>query len=786
MKSNNMTQDRFDRLFEWIRRNRFLLLILFFLLTAAAFFRLTQVTYQNDVAVMLPKSPAIGQTLHFIQTSDMSDTIAFSIRLKDPKGRDLLEQVDLFAAQLKNQPQIIKVVTGMEHLDMDLIRSQMVQHLPQLLAPDPERFKETQTDEAVARKIQQVFLMLTTPGSSMMQATLAKDPFGWSNPVMDRMLGLSRSLGFNVKIRELHFVDPTGEYALVLAKTNVPVTDADGSEQLLGAIKKIVAAQEQLEIETICGHRHTLSNQQIIKKDILVTSVIITLAFTVLMIFMFRSADAASIFILPFFAIVLSVLVSTFIFDSLSYFMIGFAAVIAGFSVDYGIHLYAAWKIDGYQKFKATIRPVMIASLSTTGVFVSLFGSSVEGYRELAIFSILSILICVVLSILFLPHFWKGSGTLKKFGISFELPASYSRWVICGWAVVIAVSLACIWNTSFTQATDISKFDGSDKSVFEAEKRFYQVWGGEKRPGVIVTEVDDLEIGWQVYEALSRKMQNKVKGFNSLALLLPSSDNQKKNRDAWKAFWTQARTSDVKERVAKAAASFGFQPDAFDAFLTLLNAEDTDEDAFSIKAFEIFGPNFVQKSDGRYRLLSYFEDSDENIRTVEGLLPDAGHSYMVSRTRLSNIIGTHLMADMRVIGVIAAVWIIGLIIIFLRRPVPVFLAFVPVVTAIGMVFLVLTLFRMEVTAIVLITLVIILGLSLDYGVFISSAATPEQRHSVVMAATFSCMTTVMGAGALLFARHPVMFTIGVTLVSGVLAAYLSAVFCIPAFQKVFK
>ncbi|MCP4353043.1 MAG: hypothetical protein GY795_46930 [Desulfobacterales bacterium] len=48
------------------------------------------------------------------------------------------------------------------------------------------------------------------------------------------------------------------------------------------------------------------------------------------------------------------------------------------------------------------------------------------------------------------------------------------------------------------------------------------------------------------------------------------------------------------------------------------------------------------------------------------------------------------------------------------------------------------------------------------------------------------LTTVMGAGALLFASHPVMFSIGVTLVSGVVAAYLSAVFCIPAFQRVFK
>ncbi len=79
-----------------------------------------------------------------------------------------------------------------------------------------------------------------------------------------------------------------------------------------------------------------------------------------------------------------------------------------------------------------------------------------------------------------------------------------------------------------------------------------------------------------------------------------------------------------------------------------------------------------------------------------------------------------------------------------------------------------------------------MGISLDYGVFISGAGSDEERNSVILAASFSMLTTVMGAGALLSASHPVMFSIGVTLVSGVVAAYLSAVFCIPAFQKVFK
>jgi len=53
-----------------------------------------------------------------------------------------------------------------------------------------------------------------------------------------------------------------------------------------------------------------------------------------------------------------------------------------------------------------------------------------------------------------------------------------------------------------------------------------------------------------------------------------------------------------------------------------------------------------------------------------------------------------------------------------------------------------------------------------------------------MAVSLSAATTFVGAGVLLFAEHPALFSIGITLVIGVLAGYLSSVFVIPAFQRI--
>ncbi len=563
------------------------------------------------------------------------------------------------------------------------------------------------------------------------------------------------------------------------------MTDAQKSQTLLLAIDDVIKTFPDLDIVTVCGHKHTLSNQKVVKKDIFITTIIITFSFIVLMLFMFKTFDALTIFILPFFAIVISVFISSFILDSLSFFMIGFAAVIAGISVDYGIHLFVAWKTQGYQGLKNIIRPVGIASLSTMGVFVSFFISSVHGYKELAVFSILSIVICVLLSICFVPHFWAGKNLIPNINIPAQLSTGKSKLILTVWSVIFFFSMICMLNSDFTKTTDISAFDGSEPAVFEAEEKFYNVWGGREKPGVIVTQGKNIETAWQEYELIADKLKNNIDGFNSLAIILPSKKKQKENLLRFKQFWSNEKISMVKKQFIDATQTYGFDKNAFNTFFLLLESNDLAVIGQIPEVLQIFEPHFVKQMEST-NLLSYFHDTKENLAKIELILEDFPGSHVVSRRELASTIGRQLIYDLKKISLFAFCWMSLLIMFFLRRPRDIFLSLLPVITAISFVFLALHLLSIEVSAIILITLIIILGLSLDYGIFISRADTFKTQKSVIIAATFSMLTSLMGAGALLFASHPVMFSIGITLVTGILAAYLSAVFCIPAFKKVLK
>jgi predicted exporter len=78
--------------------------------------------------------------------------------------------------------------------------------------------------------------------------------------------------------------------------------------------------------------------------------------------------------------------------------------------------------------------------------------------------------------------------------------------------------------------------------------------------------------------------------------------------------------------------------------------------------------------------------------------------------------------------------------------------------------------------------VLIIGLGVDYGVFMVMRRADEEGLGTEKAVLVSGLTTLAGFGALALALHPALHTIGVTVLLGIGAAFPSALLVIPAFQ----
>jgi predicted RND superfamily exporter protein len=81
--------------------------------------------------------------------------------------------------------------------------------------------------------------------------------------------------------------------------------------------------------------------------------------------------------------------------------------------------------------------------------------------------------------------------------------------------------------------------------------------------------------------------------------------------------------------------------------------------------------------------------------------------------------------------------------------------------------------------------IVVFGLCIDFGIHILHAWLHRSHRTTRRAVSLAAGTTCVGAGVLLFARHPVLFSAGLTLTVGVGAGYVAAVLVVPALCELF-
>ena len=113
------------------------------------------------------------------------------------------------------------------------------------------------------------------------------------------------------------------------------------------------------------------------------------------------------------------------------------------------------------------------------------------------------------------------------------------------------------------------------------------------------------------------------------------------------------------------------------------------------------------------------------------------------------------------------------------------LALVPVVTGVVAILGMIPALGLSLNAAGVISAMVVVGLCIDYGIFMVYDCHYRMETGTRTAVTLSAVTTLIGAGVLLLARHPMLFSIGVTMVTGVLAGYVSSMLVLPSLYRLF-
>ena len=252
------------------RYRRGLVILGMVLLAGAATLRLSTLHFSEDVGLMIPDSPELQQQFELLRSSPFSRRILISLHAEDaalPTER-LTGVADALCARLQSAP-FRDARSGPPAGDPSAAVRLLLDHLPGYFTEDiAGAVTARSTDAALRLRVADWYARLVSPEGWGIKERLRRDPLDMTGLLLSQLGSLQ--VVPNLRLNAGHFVTPDGGAAMVMAATEVSLTDSGGSRQLLAKLDAILAEEVPAGVRArvVCGQRYAVANADTIRRDL--------------------------------------------------------------------------------------------------------------------------------------------------------------------------------------------------------------------------------------------------------------------------------------------------------------------------------------------------------------------------------------------------------------------------------------------------------------------------------------------------------------------------------------
>ena len=670
--------------------------------------------------------------------------------------------------------------------------------------------------EAMRERLGAAKRALIEPSGPFVRRQVQRDPLGIDELALDGLKSLAHEGGAHVVDGRIWSNDE--RHILLIATPHSRAMDTRRGAEVMAAYERARAAAmaaapaDAVRVSCAGGHRSALENATTMKSDVQRTVTATSLGILVLGVLFFRRRLFILLIFVPAgFGVACAMGFFAAFNPLISGVAIGCGAVLIGIAVDYGVHiLYRLDQPEGAALsptgcVRAMLLPLSMGAATTTVGLLCLLFAWLPGQRETGLFAAAGIVGAALFAVLVLPQLLPRRLCAVQRRVV-PLAAGCRRflaWRLAhrrafGLALLIAVAIGVaglprLWFEGRVEAIGyMSAANRDDTDCIRA------AWGEFSSTTVAArgaTLQDALEANDRVYAVLAAlEAEGQVASVQSIAPLVPAAATQAANAARWRAFWSLERTATVRAEMGRAAGELGFSGQAFAPFFADLAA-----DAPTLALADFAGTPLerlirsrIAEAEGDVLVLTAFHlPDDASLPAVAQRVRQAAPGAVVLHGRAFAEHTTHVArAELHKL-----IWIAGMamaicLFLFLGRVELVATALLPVCLSLVFTLGVLGHLGIPINMISSLFVVFVFGVGLDYSIFLLSttlrryrrpdAADAGHEPSTTGSVVICALTTMCGFGALAFAAHPALFSIGITGTLGMASSLVFGVLVVPA------
>ncbi|CAM1349416.1 1-acyl-sn-glycerol-3-phosphate acyltransferase [Tenacibaculum halocynthiae] len=795
--------------YNFFKRRKTVGIIVFVVLFLSTFFLASKISFEEDILKLIPKSQESKKLEKVLNTTNFSDKLIVKItRKENSKVKELISYAsELVDSISKHTAPYIKSIEGKID-DSNILNTTdfIYKNLPLFLSEsDYIEIKKKLKKENIESLTRKNFKTLVSPTGSIVKKQIIRDPLGLTFLVLNNLKSLS--VGDNFILKNGFLMSKDEENILLFINTQYASSETAKNTFFINELKNIAKKLTVKYEDEISGKYYgatvgAVENATQIKSDIQITvSIALSILIVILIVFYKKITIPFILFIPTLFGGVLAVAVLFFIRGKVSAISLGIGSVLLGITLDYSLHILTFLRNEGSVKklYNEICKPILISSLTTASAFLCLLFINSQALQDLGIFAAISVIGASLFALFFIPHVYTFKKNKKAKQNILERIVTYkfhtSKILIIGSLLLIIISCFTYKKVSFNQ--DLSALNYKSDQLIEIEKELDGLINISKKSIYLVAYGNSEEEALQINERILRKLQklkneNKIIEIKTISNFIGSEKSQNIKSEKWKAFWTDEKIEELTNNIEISAKKVGFKPTTFSGFINKLSATVNKIDINTYKESSIIPvKDYIVTKNGFTTITNILKVEKEFTQEVRELFKDNEEEILIDRKEMNEVFLGGLKNNFNSLMIWSFLVVAVLLLFFYRNIyltlisiIPVFLTWVITVGLMG-------LLKVEFNIFNIIISTFIFGLGIDYSIFITNALVKEYQtkgsylpnHKIAI--LLSVLTTILGVGVLIFAKHPALYSISIVSVIGIISAIFIAFTIQPLLFKLF-
>lgn len=684
--------------------------------------------------------------------------------------------------------------------------------------------KQRLTTSEISQQISQDRALLATPGpaAQALSEIIRLDPLRLHDFIMDRLASLRP---FKTYQNSNAFLSPDGRSILIRIRGTRPVSDLQFSQEFTSAIERLAnqTNRNHLDLDFTGSYAIAAASQKAIRSDLISSITGSVIFLQVLFLVAYRRPIRS--FLLAIFPIAVGILLGfaaySFLKPTLTPLSAAIGGVLAGMGIDYSIQFLAHYQqrrlsMNSAIAATTTLRilwPAMLAAWATSVIgFAAIGSANVQALRDFSLLGSLGLTGAFLAAITILPAMLASLSKrdpvssiagMQRFPVDpkilrritehrVSLPAIGIALFICACAIFL------FHHPWITLDTDLTAMHPHPNAPLEAEAKIASRMGASPEAMICYLRADSPEKLVELAHVAGKRLRQAsgVSATFGLDSLLPDPEMARKRLTQVEPGMAERVVSDFNS----ALASNGFSPAAFTGyaqFLQHLLNNRTIPDLQTLIKYRALAETILPTDDFSQikmpaEAVTYVftkatgnSSATNSIGSVRGALSDVPGATLTGLDVLGHDAQENVGRQLpKLIGVAMGLIAIYLLIHF-RNFTDAALSLLPTIFSIACV---LAYARLSGTGLNIINLVafpLLIGIDVDYGVFLVSSARKKQRRTIApedrlakISPSFSAVilcaaATILGFASLMFTSIPSVSSLGLLVSIGILACVIA-------------